>query len=99
GAQANVGPSAERSGARINPSSPSPQRSEAERVSTLWPQTTNSSANTANAYIEMPASSLAQMGNSIGSLPVGNGLTAQNVRLGVSGNHLTITTDIFWNSI
>jgi hypothetical protein len=50
-----------------------------------------------SAYIEIPASSLAQMGSSIGSFPVGNGLTAQNIRLGVSGSDLTITTDIYWN--
>jgi len=65
--------------------------------SAIQPQTTNDSTNAASAYIEIPASSLAQMGSSIGSLPVGNGLTAQNVRIGVSGGNLTITTDIYWN--
>jgi len=67
--------------------------------SATQPQTTNEPANTPNAYIEIPASSLAQMGNTIGSLPVGNGLTAQNVRIGVSGSNLIITTDIYWNGI
>ena len=60
-------------------------------------QVTNAPESGPNAFIEIPASSLAQMGSSIGSLPVGNGLTAQNVRIGVSGSDLTITTDIYWN--
>lgn len=67
--------------------------------SAVQPHTANDPANAANAYIEIPASSLAALSNSIGSLPVGNGLTAQNVRIGVKGSDLTITSDIYWNGI
>ena len=72
-------------------------RARQENTSATVPHTTKAAADGPSAYIEIPASSLAQMGSSIGSLPVGNGLTAQNVRLGVSGSDLTITTDIYWN--
>ena len=65
----------------------------------VQPRTANDSANTTNAYIEIPASSLADLSNSIGNLPVGNGLTAQNIRIGVQGSDLTITSDIYWNGI
>ncbi len=60
---------------------------------------TSVAASAPNAFIEIPASSLAAMGSSIGSMPVGNGMTAQNIRLGVSGSDLTITSDIYWSGI
>lgn len=49
-----------------------------------------------NSYIEIPASSLAQLGGSIGNIPVSNSLTAENIRVGVQGHNLTITSDIYW---
>lgn len=48
------------------------------------------------AYIEIPASSLAQLGGSIGSIPVSSSLTAQNIRVGLAGTNLTTTSDILW---
>lgn len=50
----------------------------------------------ANSYIEIPASSLAQLGGSIGNIPVSSSLTAENIRVGVQGHNLTITSDIYW---
>lgn len=78
----------------------------AANVGTVWSaarsfQSTGASASASapSAYIEIPAASLAAMGSSIGSFPVGNGLTAQNIRLGVSGSDLTISSDIYWSGI
>ncbi len=48
------------------------------------------------SYIEIPSSSLAQLGGSIGSIPVSSSLTAQNIRVGVAGTNLTTTSDILW---
>jgi len=53
-----------------------------------------SPANT-NSYIELPASSLASMGNSVSALPVGNSLTAKNIQIGVQGSNLLINSDIY----
>ena len=52
-----------------------------------------------NTFIEIPASSLASIGSSIGSLPVGSGITAQNIRVGVQGKNLDIQSDIYWNGL
>ncbi len=54
------------------------------------------SANT-NAYVEIPASSLAQMGSSIGPMPFGN-MTAQNIQISVQGQDLVITSDVYLNN-
>jgi len=53
----------------------------------------------ANSFVEIPASSLAAMGNTVGSIPVGNGLTAQNIRVGVQGSDIVLTSDIIWNGL
>ncbi len=55
-----------------------------------------------NAFIEMPASSLTAIGNSIGTLPINSSLTAKNIQIGVQGKDLTITSAIyasFWGQI
>jgi len=59
---------------------------------------TNVTALTADpaSYVEIPASSLAQLGSSMGTLPISSSLTAQNIRVGVSGSNLTATSDIYW---
>jgi len=49
----------------------------------------------ANSYVEIPASSLAQLGGSIGTMPISSGLTAQNIRVGVQGSNLVINSDIY----
>jgi hypothetical protein len=51
------------------------------------------------AYVEIPSASLAQLGSSIGSIPVSSSLTAENIRVGVSGSDLTATSDIYWHGI
>jgi hypothetical protein len=54
----------------------------------------SSSTNT-NSYVELPASSLSSMGDSVGDLPVSNGLTAKNIQIGVQGSNLLINSDIY----
>src|SRR5438105_2666855 len=54
----------------------------------------SSSTNT-NSYVELPASSLASMGDSVGNLPVSNSLTAENIQIGVQGSNLVINSDIY----
>ena len=39
------------------------------------------------------------MGNSIGTMPVGNSFTAKNVRIVVQGSNIHILSDIYWNGI
>src|SRR5438046_6267577 len=55
-----------------------------------------------NAYIELPASSLASMGNSVGDLPINSSMTAKNVNIGVQGSNMLISADVydsFWGKI
>ncbi len=47
------------------------------------------------AYVAIPATSLASLGSSIGTIPVSSNLTAQNIRLAVQGSNLVITSDIY----
>lgn len=49
----------------------------------------------ANAFVEIPASSLGQLGGSIGTMPISSGLTAQNIQVGVQGSQLVITSDVY----
>jgi hypothetical protein len=51
-----------------------------------------------SSYVEIPASSLAAMGSSIGSLPISNNLTAQNIQITVQDSTLVITSDIMLDS-
>ncbi len=47
------------------------------------------------AYVAIPATSLATLGSSIGSIPVSNNMTAKNINLSVQGSDLVITSDIY----
>jgi hypothetical protein len=51
------------------------------------------------SYIEIPPSSLARLGSSVGSIPVSSNLSAQNIRVGIAGTHLTTTADILWSGL
>jgi hypothetical protein len=66
-------------------------------ASTL-PGTQTTGAADVNSFVEIPASSLALVGNNMGSLPVGN-FSAQNIRIGVQGSNLVTTSDIFWGGL
>ena len=57
--------------------------------------TPNNLPASANAFVEIPASSLAQLGNSIGTMPISSGLTAQNIQVGVQGSNLVVNADIY----
>ena len=48
-----------------------------------------------SAYIELPASSLASMGNSVGDLPITSDMIAKNANIGVQGSNLLISADVY----
>lgn len=52
-----------------------------------------------NTFIEIPASSLAALGSSFGSMPIGSGLTAQNIRIAVQGGAIHILSNVSWNGL
>jgi hypothetical protein len=52
-----------------------------------------------NSYVELPASSLAQLGASIGTMQVSSSITAQNIRVSVQGSDLITTSDIYWHGL
>ena len=52
-----------------------------------------------NTFVEIPASSLAALGSSIGTMPVGNGLTAQNIRIQVEGSTIHVLADVYWSGL
>lgn len=59
-------------------------------------------ATNTNSYVEIPAASLAAIGNSIGSFPVNSSQTAKNIQVSVQGNQIAVTSDIydsFWGHI
>jgi hypothetical protein len=49
-----------------------------------------------SSYVEIPASSLASLGASIGTLQVSNDMTARNISVAVQGGELVITSDIYF---
>lgn len=59
----------------------------------------NASASTPGSYVEIPDSSLAQIGSAIGSIPVTSSLTAQNIQVYTQGSNLAIQAQIHWLGI
>jgi hypothetical protein len=69
----------------------------ATHLSNIRPQPVKRAAHVAtetSSYVELPASSLAAIGSSIGSLPIDDNLSARNIQVGVQGNRMVITSDI-----
>ncbi len=60
-------------------------------------QTVQTALASTSAYVEIPSSSLAQMSNSIGTMPFGN-MTAQNIQISVQGQDLVINSDVYLNN-
>jgi hypothetical protein len=60
--------------------------------------THNQAANTLNVYAEIPNSSLSALGSSIGSMPIDNMWTAQNLRIKTQNNGLMVMADISFRS-
>jgi len=55
-----------------------------------------------NSYVELPASSLAAIGNSVSSLPISSSMSAKNIQLAVQSSNMVITSDVydsFWGKI
>jgi len=48
----------------------------------------------ANAYVEVPSSALSSLGHDIGSLPISDSLTAQNIDIGIQNNEITVRSAI-----
>jgi hypothetical protein len=68
---------------------------------TLVDKNSDPATNT-NSYVEIPAASIAAIGNSIGSFPVNSSQTAKNIQVSVQGNQIVVTSDIydsFWGHI
>lgn len=62
----------------------------------------NTPSTNTNAYVELPASSLASIGDSIGDLHINTSTTAKNINISVQGSNLVINSDIydsFWGKI
>ncbi len=62
----------------------------------------NTPSTNTNAYVELPASSLASIGESIGDLHINTSTTAKNINISVQGSNLVINSDIydsFWGKI
>lgn len=57
------------------------------------------SATNVNSFIEIPAAALSSLTGGLGSIPVGNGLTAQNIRISVQGSNIVLKADILWNGL
>lgn len=53
-----------------------------------------STAGSVDSYVEIPASSLASLGPSIGTLPISSSMSAQNIQVAVQGTNLVATSDV-----
>ncbi len=49
-----------------------------------------------NSYVEIPATSLSQLGAGLGSIAINSSFTAQNIRVSVQGSNLAVNSDIMW---
>ncbi len=62
-------------------------------------QTLSSASSGAATYVEISSASLAALGNSLGSFPIGNNnMSAQNLQVGVQGSNIVVTSDIILGS-
>ncbi|MGH2494929.1 MAG: hypothetical protein ACRDIV_09525 [Ktedonobacteraceae bacterium] len=53
----------------------------------------------ADTFIEIPAASLSALSSSLGSMPVGNSFTAQNIRIMVEGSNIHLLADVYWSGL
>ena len=62
-------------------------------------QMLSSAASGNTAYVEISSASLAALGNSLGSFPIGNNnMSAQNIQVSVHGRNIIVTSDILLGS-
>jgi hypothetical protein len=61
-------------------------------------RSTHTAGGTVNSYVEIPASSLASLGSSMGTLPISSNMSAQNIQVSVNGSNLVITSDVMLGS-
>jgi len=61
-------------------------------------QMRTTSAGGVNTYVEIPATSLVALGNGLGSFPISNNMSAQNLQVSVQGSDIVVTSDIILGS-
>ncbi len=61
-------------------------------------QMLTTSVSGANTYVEISSASLAALGNSLGSFPIGKNMSAQNIQVSVQGGNILVTSDIILGS-
>ncbi len=57
-------------------------------------QAHGSASSGGTTYVEIPSSSLASLGNSLGNIPISNNMSAQNIGVSVHGTNIIVTSDI-----
>ncbi len=57
-----------------------------------------SAASSGTTYVEISSSSLATLGNGLGTLPISNNMSAQNIHVSVQGSNIIVTSDIVLGS-
>ncbi len=68
-------------------------------IQQLQTRTLASTASGATTYVEITSASLAALGNSLGSFPIGNNnMSAQNLQVSVQGSNIIVTSDIILGS-
>ena len=70
----------------------------AMRQQQTLPQMPTALASGVNTYVEIPATSLAALGNSLGSFPISSNMSAQNLQISVQGSDIVVTSDIILGS-
>ena len=81
----------------LGQSGTSTQQTNSIKMQTLSQETPANA--TIPAYVEIPASSLAKLGPSIGTIPLNSSMSAQNIRVAVQGTQLVVTSDILLGSL
>ncbi|HEV2583275.1 MAG TPA: hypothetical protein VGT44_20615 [Ktedonobacteraceae bacterium] len=55
--------------------------------------------NGVNTFVEIPAASLAALSGSLGTIDMGNSLTAQNISIVVQSGAIHILSDVYWSGL
>lgn len=58
-----------------------------------------SASNGSPAYVEIPASSLADLASTVGTIPLSSNMSAHNIQVAVEDDHLVVTSDIYLGAL
>jgi hypothetical protein len=89
----------EQSTAVPQPSSNTSKQASLTQTSEQTSLTQQAPSNNSTAYVEIPASSLAALASSVGTIPLSNNMSARNIQVAVQGDHLVVTSDIHLGSL